>query len=81
MPTKKYWQNLGIFMGNAKDNIPKQFRIGDTSFTSLTTIGGNLRTRHPKNCTHVQKDSYDLLSVIFVLATGAHGYETVFNME
>ena len=81
MPTIEYWKNLGEIVDTSKHKVPKQCRIGDTCFASLTTIGGNLRTRHPKNCTHVHKDSYDLLSVIFVLATGAHGYETVFNME
>ena len=48
MLTIKYWQSLGIFMETAKDNIPKKFSVGDTYFSSLTTIGGNLFTRHPK---------------------------------
>ena len=35
-------------MDTAKEKIPKQFRIGDTCFTSLATIEGGLFTRHPK---------------------------------
>ena len=46
MPTIKYWQNLGRKMNEAKMMIPKECRIGDTCFTSLATIGGNLYTRH-----------------------------------
>ena len=42
MPTIKYWQNLGRIMNEAKMVIPKECRIGDTCFTSLATIGGNL---------------------------------------
>ena len=41
MPTVKYWQNLGRIMEGAKEMIPKEYRIGDTCFTSLATIGGN----------------------------------------
>ena len=33
MLTIKYWQNLGTIMETAKENIHKQFRIGDTCFT------------------------------------------------
>ena len=46
---------------------------------TLTTIGGNLFTRHPKNRNHVHKDINDLLSVIIILVTNVHGGETVFN--
>ena len=48
MPTIKYWKNLGSMMDKAKENIPKQCRIGDTPFTSLAAIVRNLFTRHPK---------------------------------
>ena len=58
--------------------IPKECRIGDTCFTSLETIGGNLYTRHVKNINHVHKDSKDLLLAIIILATDVHGGETVF---
>ena len=67
MPTIKYWQNLERTMDKAKDIIPNECRIGDTCFTSLATIGGNLYTRHPKNLNHVHKDSNDLMSVIIIL--------------
>ena len=72
-PSIKHWQNLGKKLDTAKENIPKQWRIGDTCFTSLATIGGNLYTRHPKNPNHVHKDSNDLLSVIIILGTDVHG--------
>ena len=61
--------------------ISNECRIGDTCFTSLATIGGNLYTRHAKNLNHVHKDSKDLLSVIIILGTDVHGGETVFLME
>ena len=48
MPTIKYWQNLGTFMDTTKENITKQCIIGDTCFTLLATIGGNLFTKHKK---------------------------------
>ena len=35
-------------MHNAKENIPRECIIGDTYFTSLETIGGNLFTIHIK---------------------------------
>ena len=79
MPTIKYWQNLGSIMEKEKENIPKQCIIGDTCFTSLGTIGGNLFTRYLKNINHVHKDSNDILSVIIILGTYVHGGETVFN--
>ena len=75
MPTKKNWQNFGSMTDKAKDNTSKQCRIGDTCFTSLETIGGNLFTRHPKNINHLHKDSNDLLSVIIILGTDVHGGE------
>ena len=53
-------------MDKAKEKIPKQCRIGDTCFTSLATIGGNLFTRHPKNLNHVHKESNNLLSMIII---------------
>ena len=55
MPTIKYWQNLGMTTDKAKEMIPKECRIGDTCFTSLANIGGNLYTRHAKNLNHVHK--------------------------
>ena len=73
IPTVKYWQNLGTLSDKAKEKIPKQCRIGDTCFTSLATIGGNLFTRHPKNLNHVQKNSNTLLSMIIILATDIFG--------
>ena len=79
MPDIKYWQNLGIIMDKAKEKIPKQYRTGDTCFTSLATIGGNLFTRHPKNPNHVHKDSKNLLSVIIILGKNVHCGKTVFN--
>ena len=57
----KYWQNLGSILDKAKDNIPKQCRIGDTCFTSFATIGGNLFTRYPNNLNHIHIDSNDIL--------------------
>ena len=78
MPTIKYWKNLGRIMKQAKMMIPKEFIIGDTCFTSLTTIGGNLYTRHVNNLNHVHKDSKDILSVIIILGTDFNGGETVF---
>ena len=53
VPTIKYWQNLGKTMKKAKEMIPKEFRIGDTCFTSFATIGGNLYTRNANNINHV----------------------------
>ena len=73
MPTIKYWQNLGRIMEETKVMIPKECRIGDTCFTSLATIGGNLYTRHVKNLNHVHKDSKYLLSVIIILGTDVNG--------
>ena len=66
-------------MDRSKENIPKQCIIGDTCFTSLETIGGNLFIRHPNILNHVHKDSNDLLSVIIILGTNVHGGEIVFN--
>ena len=65
-------------MDKAKQKIPKKCRIGDTCFTALANIGGNLFTRHSKNLNHVHKDSNNLLSVIIILGTNSHGGETVF---
>ena len=77
MPTIKYWQNLGSTMDKAKEMIPNQFGIGDTCFTSFSTIGGNLYTRHANNLNHVHKYSQDILSVIIILGTDVNGGETV----
>ena len=78
MPTIKYWQNLESIMDKSKEMIPKECRIGDTCFTSLETIGGNLFTRHPKNLNHLHKDSNDILLVIIFLGTNVHGGKIVF---
>ena len=61
-----------------KAMIPKECRIGDTFFTSLATIGGNLYTRHVNNLNHVHKNGKDLLLVIIILVTDVNGAETVF---
>ena len=53
-------------MDKPKEKIRKQCRIGDTCFTSLEIIRGNLFIRHPNNLNHVHKDSKDLLSVIII---------------
>ena len=79
IPTIKYWQTLGSMMDKSKENIFKQYRISDTWFTSLATIGGNLFTRNPNNVIHVHKDSNNLLSVIIILGTNLHGCKTFFN--
>ena len=78
MPTIKYWQNLVNTMEKAKYTILKECRIGDTCFTSLETIGGNLYTRHAKNLNNVHKQSKDLLSTIIILGTNVNGGETFF---
>ena len=77
IPTIKYWQNLGWTMDKAKDNISIQCIIGDTCFTSLESIGGNLYTRHANNLNHLHKESQDLLSVIIIFGTNVNGGETV----
>ena len=81
MPTINYWQNGGRIMKEAKMMIPKYCIIGDTCFTSLETIGGNLYTRHVKNINHVHKDIKYLLPVIIISGTDINGGETVFMME
>ena len=58
--------------------IPKEYRIGDTSFISLATIRGNLYTRYAKNLNIVHKGSKDLLSVIMILETDVNGGEPFF---
>ena len=63
----------------AKENIPKECRKGDTCFTSLSTIEGNLFGRHTKNIHHLHKYSKDLLAVIIKLKTNVICVETVFN--
>ena len=42
MTSIKYWHNLGSMVDKARDNIPKQCIIGDTFFTPLESIGGNV---------------------------------------
>ena len=81
MPDIKYWNNLREIMDNAKENNPKQYRIGDTCFSLLATIGGNLLTRHPKKSNNVHKDSNDLLSMIIILETDVCGEKPVYFME
>ena len=78
MTTVQYWWNLGILLDKAKENISKRLRFGDTCFTSLEKIRGNLFTRHMKNRNHVYKDSINLLSVIIILGKTFHGGETFF---
>ena len=63
-------------MDKAKEIIPNECRIGDTCFTSLATIGGNLYTRNAKNLNRVHKDSKYLMLVIIILGTDVHGGET-----
>ena len=81
MRTIKYWQNLVSMMNETKEKITKKCLIGDTCFTSLTTIGGNLYTRHANNLNHVHKDIQDILSVIIKLGIDFNGGETFFMME
>ena len=68
-------------MDNAKEKIPKNFRIPDTWFMSLETVGGYLFTRHSNNPNHVQKDSNNTLSVIIILGKHFHGGKTGFYIE
>ena len=67
MLSLKYWQTLEKIIVCAKEEIPKEFRIDDTCFTSFATIGENLFTRHPKNLNNIHKHSKDLMSVIIAL--------------
>ena len=78
IPSVKYWQNLRKVLDTTKEKIPKKYRIGDTCFMSLETIGGNIYTRHPKNLNDVQKGVNYLLSVIIILGTDVNGGKTVF---
>ena len=55
MPTIKYAQNLGVIMDAAKEKIPEQFRIFDTYFMLLATIGGKLFTRQKKYLNRLHK--------------------------
>ena len=71
---------FGEILDTAKENIPKQFIIADTCFTSLATTGGGLFTRHAKDIIHLHNDSNDLLLVITILGTDFHGGETLFLM-
>ena len=70
--------NFGKKLDKVRENIPKQYMIGDACFTALATIGGNLFTIRPKNLNPVHKESTYLLSVIIILVTNVHGDETVF---
>ena len=79
MPTVQYWKILGSFGDKAKEEIRKQYRIGDTCFTLLATIGGNLFTIYLNNLNHFHKDSDDLLAEVIILGTNFHDGETVFN--
>ena len=85
MPTIKYSQNLGSIMDKEKQKISKEYRIGDTCFTSFATIGVNLYTRHPNNLNNVNRDSNDLVSVIIFLGTyvncGKKGFNDGDNMN
>ena len=81
IPSIRYWQNFEIIMDKAKEIIPKECIIGDTCFTSMATIGGNLYTRHAKNLNNVHKDIKYLLPVIIILGTDVNGGETFFMME
>ena len=51
----KVMEDFGKIMVCAKDETPKECIIGDTWFTSLSTIGANLFTRHLKNINCVHK--------------------------
>ena len=44
----------------------------------MAIIRGNLFTRHPNNTNHLHKESNDILSLIIILGTDAHGGETFF---
>ena len=44
----------------------------------MSTIGGNLFTRHPKSLNHVHKDSKNIMSVIIILETNVHADEIGF---
>ena len=81
IPTVQCCQNLGSFLDKEKEKIRKKCRIGDTCFMSLAKIGGNLFTRHPENIDHVHKYSNNILPVIIILGTNAHGGVIVFMME
>ena len=65
-------------MNKAKEKIPKKIIIGDTCFTSLATIGGNLFIRHPKNLNHVHKDSKHLMLTIIILGAYVHGGKKIY---
>ena len=79
MPSIKYWQNLGFVLDTAKENIPIQCSIGDTCFTTLVNIEGNLYIRHTQNSNHVHKYSNDIISVIIIFVRDVHGGEIVFK--
>ena len=70
------WKILGSMMDKAKQQIPKQWRIGDTCVTALVTFGGNLFTRNPRNIIHGNEDINDLLSVIIILGINVYGGKT-----
>ena len=78
--TIKYWQTLYKTMVRAKEEIPKEFIIVDTCFTSLANIGKYIHETS-KNLNHIHKDSNDILSVIITLVNGVNYGETVLFME
>ena len=65
-------------MDKAKEKIPKEFRIGDTCFTSFANIEGNLYTRHANNINSVHRENKYFLSVIIILGVDVNGGEIVF---
>ena len=74
----KILSNFGKKLDKARENIPKQYIIGDACFKSLATIGGNSFTKHTNNLNHVHKCSNYLLSVIIILETDVRGGKPVF---
>ena len=70
LPTVKYCQTWKIIISGG-EKIPKECILGDKCFISLTTIGGNLFSRHSKNINHVHKGSKDILSAII---SSQHNY-------
>ena len=78
IPTIKYWQNLVKIMDTAEDKIPKQFICGDICFTSLEKLEEIYIQDTQKTFNHVNTDSNDILLVVIILGTYAHGGEIVF---
>ena len=61
VPSIKYWKNLVKVLDTAEANIPKKFRMDDTCFMPLETIGVNLYTIKPNCFNNVYKGVDDLL--------------------